>query len=290
MKLVKAPLIFLSIVAIHSCGGQKKEFTSPGGYNLSAPDKMIQKESLLEISGIAPLGKGDTMLAVNDEEGKVFLVSWMGKKNRTIKFSSQGDFEDVTHFKHWIFVIRSDGTVYAFSDTTRKKIDATEVNLKLPKGEYESIYADEDMNQLIILTKRPRNKNDANKPDKIFGHSFELLNDSIGNRQSFVIDLGILPQFKGVKKVFAPSAFARNKVTNEWYILSSSQKALLVTTGEWRAKEVHKLDGNMFNQPEGIAFDDENNLYISNEGDELQNGNILKFTFTPSNKRTSNNN
>lgn len=281
MKLVKVVLVCLSIVAIHSCGGQKKEFTSPDGYDLNNPEKLIQKESLLEISGIAPLGKGDTMLAVNDEEGKVFLVSWVGNKNRSIKFSSQGDFEDVTHFKQWIFVIRSDGTVYAFSDTTRKKIDAIEVNLKLPNGEYESIFADEVTNKLIILTKRPRNKKDSNKPDKIFGHSFELLNDSIGSREPFVIDLSSLPQFKDPKKVFAPSAFARNHATKEWYILSSSQKVLLVTTDDWQAKEVHKLNANIFNQPEGIAFDEQNNLYISNEGDELQNGNILKFRFTP---------
>lgn len=281
MKLVRAVLICLSIVAIHSCGGQKKEFTSPAGYDLSNPEKMIQKESLLEISGIAPLGKGDTMLAVNDEEGKVFLVSWMGNKNRTIKFSSRGDFEDVTHFKHWIFVIRSDGTVYAFSDTTRNKIDAIEVNLKLPNGEYESIFADETTNQLIILAKRPRNKKDANKPDKIFGYSFELLNDSVGKREDIVIDLGSLRSFKDSKKVFAPSAFAKNKVTKEWYILSSVHKSLLVTTSDWKATEVHKLDGNMFNQPEGITFDEQNNLYISNEGDELQNGNILKFKYTP---------
>lgn len=281
MKLVKVVLVCLSIVAIHSCGGQKKEFTSPDGYDLNNPEKLIQKESLLEISGIAPLGIGDTMLAVNDEEGKVFLVSWMGNKNRAIKFSSQGDFEDVAHFKHWIFAIRSDGTVYEFADTVRKKTIAREIDLKLPKGEYESIFADEVTNKLIVLAKRPRNKKDSNKPDKIFGYSFELVNDSIGKRESFVIDLGSLPLFKDSRKVFAPSALAKNKATNEWYILSSAHKALLVTTSDWQAKEVHKLDANIFNQPEGIAFDEHNNLYISNEGDELQNGNILKFSFNP---------
>ncbi|RZK63080.1 MAG: SdiA-regulated family protein, partial [Pedobacter sp.] len=35
--------------------------------------------------------------------------------------------------------------------------------------------------------------------------------------------------------------------------------------------------GTSFNQPEGIAFDRDNNLYISNEGGDLSAGNILMF-------------
>jgi uncharacterized protein YjiK len=54
-------------------------------------------------------------------------------------------------------------------------------------------------------------------------------------------------------------------------------KLLVVTDRNWKAKEVCQLDGNTFNQPEGIAFDKDGNLFISNEGDDLSQGNILKF-------------
>jgi uncharacterized protein YjiK len=54
---------------------------------------------------------------------------------------------------------------------------------------------------------------------------------------------------------------------------------LVVTTPDWSIKSVHHLDSGIFNQPEGIAFDKSQNLYISNEGDEISNGNILKFKY-----------
>ena len=49
----------------------------------------------------------------------------------------------------------------------------------------------------------------------------------------------------------------------------------------WKIKNVYQLDPAIFHHPEGIAFDEQSNLYISNEGDETQNGNILKFERAP---------
>ena len=72
---------------------------------------------------------------------------------------------------------------------------------------------------------------------------------------------------------------AFNQLTKEWYILSTANKLLLVTDTSWVIKEVHKLNSSVFNQPEGLAFDNQNNLFISNEGDEITDGNIIKFRY-----------
>jgi uncharacterized protein YjiK len=87
-----------------------------------------------------------------------------------------------------------------------------------------------------------------------------------------------------IKNKFLPSAVALNKLTNEWFIISSASMALLIADKDLNAKELYPLNPHLFNQPEGITFDHENNLYISNEGDELQNGNVLKFAFRAENK------
>ncbi|HRO71502.1 MAG TPA: SdiA-regulated domain-containing protein, partial [Chitinophagaceae bacterium] len=80
-----------------------------------------------------------------------------------------------------------------------------------------------------------------------------------------------------IKRGFRPSGLARNPITSEWFVISSVNKLLVVADSTWNIKQACKLNGNVFNQPEGIAFDKAGNLYISNEGDDLSEGNILKF-------------
>jgi uncharacterized protein YjiK len=84
---------------------------------------------------------------------------------------------------------------------------------------------------------------------------------------------------KADKISFHPSAFAKNPATAEWYILSSVNKMLVVTDENWKPQAVYRLTPSIFNQPEGIAFDKDNNLYISNEGGDSGSGTILKFIY-----------
>jgi len=60
-------------------------------------------------------------------------------------------------------------------------------------------------------------------------------------------------------------------------VLSSVNKLLVITDENFKIKATFPLNGSLFNQPEGIAFDKDNNLYISNEGGTLAAGNILLF-------------
>ncbi|MEI9955485.1 MAG: SdiA-regulated domain-containing protein [Ferruginibacter sp.] len=69
-------------------------------------------------------------------------------------------------------------------------------------------------------------------------------------------------------------------LTNEWYILSSVNKLLVITDNNWKVQKTYPLDASLFNQPEGIAFDKQGNLYISNEGGDSGKGTILKFNKT----------
>ena len=116
-----------------------------------------------------------------------------------------------------------------------------------------------------------------NSKNMVSGYIYHV-GDSIYQTGNFQIDVNEIKSFTGkVKRGFRPSGMAKNPVTSEWFIISAVNKLLVVTDENWKIKETCFLNGNIFNQPEGIAFDKKGNMYISNEGDDLSQGNILRF-------------
>ena len=97
--------------------------------------------------------------------------------------------------------------------------------------------------------------------------------------RSFQIDISkIQTQSTDGKIKFHPSALAKNPLTKDWYIVSSVNKLLLVLDEKWNVKEVFPIDPALFKQPEGIAFNNQGDLYISNEGGEGV-ANVLLFRY-----------
>jgi DNA-binding beta-propeller fold protein YncE len=262
--------------AAAGCGFSEENDPTPRAYNLNKPDKFSMPESLLEISGIAfNKAKGDTVYAIQDEEGKLFRLAWDIPKQYNARFSKHGDYEDVSIINDKVIVLKSNGHLYSFALSNATKEDADNVqewkNL-LPPGEYEGLYGDEATDQLYVLCKNC-DADDAQK--QVTGYIFKFA-DSIHQLSTFEIDVSGIPAIKA-KKSFRPSALAKNPLTNEWYIVSAVNKLLVITDSNWKVKETYPLNSNTFNQPEGIAFDKAGNLYISNEGDDLVKGNILLF-------------
>ena len=282
-------LPLLAMATFSGCKPPKNKFTSPRGYDLEQADKFSMPESLLEISGVAFYnGNPDTIYSIQDEDGKLFKQKWDIKKQHNTHFASKGDYEDLAILRDQVLVLKSNGTVYVFpiSESSKEETKAVKEFKKIvPKGEYEGLYADPETNQVYLLCKTCSSDK---KAKKVSGYvfDFQFTADSAGNNMQlnpagqFTIDLNPIKDLNPkLKASLNPSAISKNPLTKEWYILSSVNKLLLVADAQWNIKEVHRLNSSVFNQPEGIAFDNEHNMYISNEGDELTNGNILKFKY-----------
>ena len=205
-----------------------------------------------------------------------------------MKFASKGDYEDLGIFHDKVFVLKSNGSLYSFpfSESVKEESDQVKERKRVvPKGEYESLYVDPESNKLYILCKNcPVDKKNKQVTGYILDYDASL--DSLAGLDSFKVDLTKLKDINArLKTSSSPSALTKNPDTKEWYILSSANKLLIVTDEHWKIKAAHKLNSSTFNQPEGLAFDKDLNLYISNEGDEITDGNILKFKYAPSGKK-----
>lgn len=273
----------IGLLSFAACAGSaKKEFSSPPPYNLNQPEKFMLPDNLQEISGITfPPGAGDTIYAQQDEDGRLFYFMPGDQKILDVRFGKKGDYEDIAISNGLVVILRSDGTFHTFPFAERpgeKIMNAQEQKGLLPKGEYESL-ASAGENMLYVLCKVC---NTDKKKTQTSGYFFKLDTDgTIIPQGNFAMDNQQIERFASLhKQGFRPSALTRNTRTGEWYILSSINKLLVVTDAQWKVKAAYPLNPDLFIQPEGIAFDHDNNLYISNEaGNKQYAATLLKFKY-----------
>jgi uncharacterized protein YjiK len=282
MKNILKPLLFSIMLLAILAGCVRQQTTkSPKGYDLNNPVKYNMPDALTEISGIAfNKGNADTLYAEQDEQGELFYFKPGSDKVNQLKFGKDGDYEDVAVSNHWVIMLRSDGILFTFplKDLKNTETSSNKQEKLLPKGEYEGMYAD-DANQSVYVLCKHCSIEKSSKTTTVFNLRLST-NGSLQNAGQSTIHVKKIEELTGQKKIsFHPSALAKNPQTNEWYVLSSVNKLLVVADSNWGIKEVYTLNPAIFHQPEGMTFDKDNTLYISNEGDKFAPGNVLKFPF-----------
>lgn len=269
-------LVAFGVFTTVSCVETKSEASLPG-YDLSKPVKYVMPQRLFEISGIAFVnGDAKKVYAIQDEEGYLFSLGLTDKEAKFTKFAGKGDYEDLAICNNQVIILKSNGALHTMPLSGINGPDAENVQAfkgLVPKAEYEGLYADEKTSTVYVLNKQSKGDKDTPIFKLKLGSDGTLTADG-----QTTIPHSEIAKFTGDKKIkFHPSALAKNKVTNEWFILSSVNKMIVVTDDNFKIKAVYPLKADYFNQPEGIAFDNEQNLYISNEGGTTQAGNILMF-------------
>lgn len=292
---------------ITSCNFQqeeKKQMTEESGknagflYDLASPDTVFQLPSYLkEISGISYFQK-DKIACVQDEEANIYIFDIQrGEVISEFDFGKNGDYEDIAIVKNDAYVLRSDGTLFKVEDFEANPKKAIKIKTALgQKNNTEGLVYDENTNSLLIACKDSPSI-DEEKPYTGFKaiYRFDLELETLIEKPAYLIDFSKIDSAKVTGSVadffteaaiklklsdgsnFFPSAIAIHPLdTEKIYLISNIGKSLVIMNRSGDILRIINLDSRVFNQPEGICFSENGDLFISNEAVN-GGGNILKF-------------
>ena len=275
--LLLGSLIFLSCDPNHP--SVETRYTLPEGYQLENHTKVKLPDKLNEISGI--FWKEDFLWAVDDEFGDLFQIdSKDGSIKNLVKFGKDGDYEDLAIVSDTAWVLRSNGDLYRVTNflQTNPKTEVFEFPQK-GKRDFETLIKNPKGKSLWIICKN------CDQDMKGEASVFEF-DRTVGSFQENPVHTLKFDQVEGMETGFPdkkpnlePSAAAFHPLTGELFLLSSAGKWLMVTSTDFTPKTIHALDPKLFEQPEGISFDSDGTLYISNEG-QKKASNLLAFPFS----------
>lgn len=253
-------------------------------YEYNKPNQTFKLPyELNEISGLSLAPNADELLAVTDEIATIFFISKKdGKITKQIAFGDTGDFEGVEFIEGDCFAVKSNGKIYRIKNigTPKQHIERLETDLKKVDN-IEGLGYDATSRQLFFAAKGQKNGEFAKK---IYFFRLESLSRQglilrggvhldikLADIQNFINNKvkynKIRSDYEGTPSrfEFAPSGVAVQPKTGNVFVLSSINKLLVIFNRKGEIIEIEKLEKSIHRQPEGICFDADGTLYISNE-------------------------
>lgn len=242
-------------------------------YNFENPVSVLKLDkSLSEISGLGFHTQEDVLLAINDEKGIIYKLNKTdGKIRQKTIFAKYGDYEGIEQFENKTIVINSSGVLF-FRDFETNKTKKISTKLST-KNNIEGLAFDKTNKQLLLACKE--NSINSTKENIKSIYALDINNLKLNDTAYLEIHLENLSEFviqknsndgylKRIKK-FAPSGIAIQPENRDIYIISARGSSLLIFSKDEVLKNIVFLNEDQLPQPEGITFDNSQNLYISTE-------------------------
>lgn len=271
------PLVLLSCNRFKN--RQDKNFDSPKGYDLREPVRYYVRQSMQEISGIVLAPNEQHILAINDEQGRVFSIDVTANKPYpSWKFDKSGDYEDIATNGKDVMVLKSNGHLYQVLDLFTDSTDAVSYKFPAPgKREFESLYFDSTRNSMIMVCKACEEDKGQRRTT---AYSFNMATWEFSDTPAYQINIEEIEKITGEKIAqFKPSAALIHPIEKRLYILAAVNRLLVITDLNGKVLEAYNLKHTIFRQPEGISFAPNGDMYISNESADEAQANILKFKY-----------
>ncbi len=258
-------------------------------YDLSSPDKYYILPGVLnEISGIVNID-GNIIAGIQDENGVVFFYDLLNKKiSRSLIFFENGDYEDIATAGKSMYILRSDGVLFEIADFTISKIKVNVLKTGIPSKESEALCYHKKNNSLLIAAKE--NVDSESLKGKRVIYSFNMATRKLDNMPFLIIDPGIIPELlmktgQAANKNsddnddqldFRISAISIHPLTGNIWALSAGDRILCEFDNRGTPLRAYPLNKKLFNQPEGITFLLNGDMFISNEGGD-DDATLLRF-------------
>lgn len=277
MKQIPVFILICLVASLFShCNRLRGNSFVPGlpGYMGNEKTSIMLKRPLREISGIDYLHT-DTLVAINDELGKLFFMDASTGLFKEVGFWDKDDYEDVVKAGLSYYVINSKGHLFEISESQNKLV-TTYTNDFGKWTEFESVCYDRANQQLLLICKEcGKNANSIN------AYRFNLTTKQYVPGIYFSIlwtDIRHMAKDNSIE--CKPSAATFNPINGKLYIIASLGKVLLQCNNNGSLEAVYGLNPDHFPQPEGITFSPAGDLYISNEGIQGR-ATLLKFAYHP---------
>ncbi len=273
-KLLSCFILSAGMYVLLACNeGSSRNFPTPPEYDLNHPVKIILPTELDEISGIVYYAKDTSIFAISDATGWLYKIFPDKRKDiEKWKFGKNHDYEDLQLVDSTFYILSSNGNILSCKFYSPDSFDMK--IFEFPdkgKNEFESLYFDKTSGQLNLICK---NCKDDNK-SSVSVRSFNPATQSYAP-DSFTINVSSIDKQMNEKKIkFRPSAATINPLTNELFIISSVNSALVIADKNGNVKKVYPLKSSIYRQPEGITFTSSGDLLISNESNKESPADIL---------------
>lgn len=272
-----SPFLFLVLTIASGCGADKTPMKSPPGYDLTRPAVIKLPLELDEISGMTYYKKDSALFAITDELGLLYkIIPGSQTKVTKWKFGEAADYEEVVLVDSTFYVLESSGKIstvqFAASGAAIRK------DYEFPfggKNEFESLYYDSAAKKLVMICKDC----EEDKKKRLSTYSIDPATMAY-SEDSYKINIDELAKkMKTEIFRFKPSAASQHPLTGDIYIISAINQVLLVTDRAGKIREFYPLDGGLFKQPEGLCFNNEGKMVISNESNDVGTANILIYDY-----------
>lgn len=280
------PAVLLVVVFLGGCNHvnrDKNTDPTPATYDLANPQRYRVRESMQEISGLVYYQDEQHLVGQNDEEGRLYLMDIRAdERYKHWKFAKGGDYEDVVYTgKDWV-VLKSDGTLYVVDHMFTDSVASTPYAFpaEMPRQhEFEAAYYDPRTNHIVVLCK---NCIEDKHLQRASAYQFDMATLTYDKQPVYQLDGSRIQQLakQDIKRI-RPSAAAIHPIEKRLYILASVNGLLVIAGLDGKVQEVYPLRHSVYNQPEGLAFAPNGDMYISNESGAQTSASIMKLVYKP---------